>query len=70
MRIFNRKKSGVREDLSDLLFFLQTQLQQINVKEHLFGESALATLTFGSCTSPTDTFTFNYLFSSVTISIR
>ena len=40
---FNRKThSCVREELIDLPFFLQTQLQQITVKEHLFGEFALA----------------------------
>ena len=64
------KNSGVREELSDLLFFLMTQLQQITVKEHIFGEFALATLTFGSYTSPTDTFPFTHLFLSVPISIR
>ena len=31
----NRKNSGVREELSDLLFLLQTQLQKITVKEHI-----------------------------------
>ena len=64
------KSSGVREELSDLLFFFQTQLQKIIVEEHLFGEFALAILTFGSCTSPTDTFPFTYLFPSVAISIQ
>ena len=63
------KNSGVREELSDLPFFLQTQLQQITVKEHIFGEFAIATLTFGSCTSPIDTFPFTYFFTSVPISI-
>ena len=29
------KNSGVREELSNLLFFLQTQLQKITVKEHI-----------------------------------
>ena len=46
-----------------------TQLQQITVKEHLFGELALATFTFGSCTYPTETFIFTYFFLSVPISI-
>ena len=32
------KNSGVREELSYLPFFLMTQLQQITVKEHIFGE--------------------------------
>ena len=54
------KNSCVREELIDLPFFLQTQLQQITVQEHLFGEFALAPLTFELCTSPTDTFTFTY----------
>ena len=40
------KNSCVREEFIDLPFFLQTQLQQITVKEHLFGEFALAPLTF------------------------
>ena len=34
---FNRKNSCVREELIDFRFFLQTQLQQITVQEHLFG---------------------------------
>ena len=63
------KHSCVREELIDLPFFLQTQLQQITVKEHLFGEFALAPLNFGPCTSPTDTFPFTYQFSSVSIPI-
>ena len=46
-----------------------TQLQQITVEEHPFGEFALMTLTFGSCTSTTDTFPFTYHFPSVPISI-
>ena len=54
------KHSCVREALSDVVFFLQTQLQQLTVQEHLFGEFSLVHLTFGSCTSPTDTFTFTY----------
>ena len=41
------KNSCVREELIDLPFFLQTQLQQITVQEHLFGEFALSPLTFG-----------------------
>ena len=31
------KNSFVREELIDLPFFLQTQLQQITVQEHIFG---------------------------------
>ena len=54
------KKSGVREELTDLLFFLQTQLQQITVQEHIFGKLALVHLTFGLLTYPTDTFHFTY----------
>ena len=50
-------------------FFLQTQLQQITVQEHIFGEFALAPLTFGPFTSPTDTFPFTCHFSSVSIPI-
>ena len=43
------------------LFRGRTQwCQQITVQEHLFGEFALVHLTFGSCTSPTDTFPFTY----------
>ena len=53
------KHSCVREEFIDLPFFLQTQLQQITVKEHLFGEFTLAPLTFEPCTSPTDTFPFH-----------
>ena len=56
------KKSCVREELIDLPFFLQTQLQHITVQEHLFGEFALATLTFGPFTSPTETSPFTYHF--------
>ena len=52
------KHSCVREELIDLYFSLQTQLQQITVKEHIFGEFALAPLTFGPCTPPTDTLPF------------
>ena len=63
------KKSCVKEELIDLLFFLQTKLQQITVQEHIFGEFALVPLTFGPCTSPTDTFPFTYHFSSVSIPI-
>ena len=65
----NRKNSCVREELIDLPFFLQTQLQQITVQEHLFGEFALALLTFGPCTSPTETSTFTYHFLYVYITI-
>ena len=49
---------------------LQTQLHQITEQEHIFGEFALAPLTFGPCTSPTDTFPFTYHFLSVSIPIR
>ena len=52
------KNSGVREELADLPFFHMTQLQQITVEEHIFGEFALATLTFGPCTYTYDTFPF------------
>ena len=38
------KHSCVREEFIDLLLFLQTQLQQITVKEHLFGEFAHSVL--------------------------
>ena len=41
---FNRKNSCVREELIDLMFFLQTQLQNITMQEHLFGAFALAPL--------------------------
>ena len=34
--------------------------QQISVQEHIFGEFSLVHLIFGSCTSPTDTFSFTY----------
>ena len=63
------KNSCVREELIDLPFFLQTQLQQITVQEHLFGDFALAPLTFGMYTSPTETFPFTYQFLSVSIPI-
>ena len=64
------KNSCVREELIDLPFFLQTQLQQITVQEHIFGEFVLAPLTFSPCNSPTETFPFTYHFSSVSIPIR
>ena len=63
------KNSCVREELTDVVFFLQTQLQQITVQEHIFGEFALAPLTFVPCTSPTDTFPFTSHFPSVSIPI-
>ena len=63
------KHSYVREELTDVVFFLQTQLQQITVQEHILGEFALATLTFGPCTSPTDNFPFTYHFPYVSIPI-
>ena len=40
------------------------------MQEHLFSEFALTPLTFGLCTSPTDTFPFTYHFPSVPIPIR
>ena len=54
------KHTCVREELSDVIFFLQTQLQQITVQEHHFGDFELAHLTFGSYTSPTETTPFTY----------
>ena len=63
------KNSCVREELIDITFFLQTQLQQITVQEHLFGAFAHAPPTFGPCTSPTDTFPFTYHFPSMSIPI-
>ena len=62
------KHNCVREKLSDVVFLL-TQLQQITVQEHMFGDFTLAPLIFGSCTSPTDTFPFNYQFPSMSIHI-
>ena len=50
------KNSGVREELSDVVFFLQTQMQQITLEEHIFGEFTPVHLTFGSCTSPSALF--------------
>ena len=64
------KNSGVREELADLPSFHMKKLQQITVKEHIFGDFAIATLTFGSFTYLTDTFPFTYLFPSVSISIQ
>ena len=52
------KNSCVREEPINLPFFIQKKLQHITVQEHIFGEFALAPLTFGLCTSPTDTFPF------------
>ena len=47
MRIFNLKKNScVREELSDLPFVLQTQLQLITVEEHLFGQNKARTKLF------------------------
>ena len=63
------KHSCVRKELSDVEFFLQTQLQQITVKELIFGELTLAPLIFGLCTSPNDTFSFTYQFPSVSIPV-
>ena len=56
------KNSCVRKELTDLPSFHKTQLQQITMEEHLFGEFALATLTFGPCTFTSDTFPFTYHF--------
>ena len=53
-RVLIVKNIGVREELTNLLSFHRTQLQQITVEEHLFGEFVLATLTFGPCTSKSD----------------
>ena len=53
--------------LSDVVFFLQTQLQQITMQEIIFGELALVSLTFGSYTSPIDTFSFTYHFLYMSI---
>ena len=63
------KHSCVREELTDVVLFLQTQLQHITVQENIVGEFALAPLTFGRCTSPTDTFPFTYHFPYVSIPI-
>ena len=63
------KNSGVREELTDVVFFLETQLQQITVQEPVFCEFALTPLTFGPCTSPTDSFPFTYHFPFVSIPI-
>ena len=41
------KHSVVREELSYLPFFLKTQLQEITLEEHIFGDIALLHLTFG-----------------------
>ena len=62
------KHGCVREELADVVFFIQKKLQQITVQEHLFGEFTLATLTFAPCTSPTDTlpFTFHFTYVSTT----
>ena len=49
--------------------FLQKQLQLIIVQEYIFGGFAIATPTFGLCTSPADTFPFTYHFPSVYIHI-
>ena len=63
------KNSCVREELINIPYFIQTQLQQITLQEHIFGELALAPLTFCPRTSPTDTFPFTYHFPSVSIPI-
>ena len=63
------KHSCVREELSDVVFFLQTQLKQTTVQEHIFVVFALVPHTLGLCTSPTDTFSFTHHFPSVSIPI-
>ena len=63
------KNSCVGEEITDVVFFLQTQLQQITVQENIFGKFALAPLNFGLCTSLTDTFPFTYHFPSMSIPI-
>ena len=45
--IFKHKKSCVKEELSDLQFFLPEKMQQTTVEECIFGEFTLAHLTFG-----------------------
>ena len=40
------------------------------MEENIFGEFALATLTFGLYNSPSEKFSFAYLFTSVPISIQ
>ena len=50
------KQGCAREELIGVVFFLQKQLQQITVREPIFGEFVLAPLTFVPCTSPTNTF--------------
>ena len=62
LKLCLKKKRKINE-------FSLTQLQQITVQEHIFGEFALAPLTFEPCTSPTDTSPFTYHFSSVSIPI-
>ena len=63
------ENSCFREELSDVVSFLHTQLQQITVQEHIIAEFALTSLNFGLCTSPTDTYTLTYHFLSVSIPI-
>ena len=63
------KNIGVREEITDLPSFHMTQLQQITVEEHIFGEFALTNLTFGPCTFTTDTFPFTYQIPYVPTSI-
>ena len=65
----NRKISCVRKELTDVVSSLQKQLQQINLQGHLFGEFAIAPLTFLLCTYTTDTFPFTYHFPYIAIPI-
>ena len=59
--IFSNRKTNLCQGITQwCCVFLQTQLQQITVQEHIFGDFALAHLTFGSCTSPTENFPFTY----------
>ena len=63
------KNICVWKEITDLPSFHKTQLQQITVEEHIFGAFALASLTFGPCTSTSDNFPFTYHFPPVPISI-
>ena len=63
------QNSGSKEELTYLPSFHMTQRQQITVEEHLFDDFVLATLTFGPCTTTTDTFPFTYQIPSVPTSI-
>ena len=63
------KNRCVREEVTDVVFLLQTKLQQITVQEHIFGKFKLTPLNFVPCTSPTDNLPFTYHFPSVSIPI-